>query len=325
MMQRSAVLYLVHAWRPVHALRFGRLRRQAAGIADCYVLYQSATGEVPDGLRDAAAGALSVFQVAELPDRLGYPYLTPNGLVPGCTHYPVIDFSRRHEYSHYWLIEDDVEFSGNWATLLRAGSATKAGLLASHVQRHRDATDWVWWSSLRAPLPADFALPSRTGQLRKAFLPVCRISFAALRLMDRLHRLGCEGHCEVLLPTAVFNEGLGVVDLNTLKGLYRGGEQDPVADVAVLSSLRWRPEVSLAEFAHTFAADTIYHPVKDDWAFDGSNVVVARADGRAALILGAHDLQSGQVDDETAGNAAPLPPPRPAAAVLASTRTRGGA
>ena len=53
MTQRSAVLYLTKGWRPVHTLRFQRLRRQVAGLADCYVLYQSATGAVPDALRYA--------------------------------------------------------------------------------------------------------------------------------------------------------------------------------------------------------------------------------------------------------------------------------
>ena len=171
MIQRSAVLYLAHAWSPVHTLRFCRLRRQTAGIADCYVLYQSATSEAPDGPRHAAAGAIHVFQASELPNRLGYGYLTPDGLVPGCTHYPVIDFSKGRAYRHYWLIEGDVEFTGDWATLLRAGSATEAGLLASHVRRYRDAPDWVWWGSLRAPVPAAPRYPGGSANFAR---PSCR-------------------------------------------------------------------------------------------------------------------------------------------------------
>jgi hypothetical protein len=285
MTERSAVLYLAHAWSWVHTLRFRRLARQAAGFADCAVLYQGAAGKVPDGLRDAAAGALHVFGVAELSNRLGYRYLEPRGLVPGCSHYPVIDFSKRHAYRHYWLIEGDVEFSGDWAGLFRAGSGTEAGLLASHVRRHCEtAADWAWWSSLRAPVPADPAIPGRIDKLWRAFLPICRISFAALQLIDRLHRSGCAGHSELLLPTAIANAGLGVVDLNALNtsnALYRGLEQDPVREVARRSTLRWRPAVSLAEFKRTFIPNTIYHPVKEHWTFDGTNIVVApsRRDG----------------------------------------------
>jgi hypothetical protein len=290
MIQRCAVLYLAHAWSPIHTLRFQRLQRQTESIADCYVLYQSATTEPPDDPRNAARDAIHVFQAPELPRRLGYRYLTQDGLVPGCAHFPLIDFSKSYPYRHYWLIEGDVEFSGNWATLLRAGSATDAGLLASHLRRHRDAPDWVWWGSLRAPLPARLTIPRQIGKLSKAFLPLYRISSDALQLIDRLHRRGCTGHCEVLLPTAIGNAGLGVVDLNSLNALYRGTEQDPASDVASRSTLRWRPEISLAEFVRTFTADTIYHPVKAEWTFDGTNVVVAQPNGYAALSLDAPNL-----------------------------------
>ena len=278
MTQRSAVLYLTKGWRPVHTLRFQRLRRQVAGLADCYVLYQSATGAVPDALRYACDGAVHVFRVCELPNRLGYDYLTPAGVVPGSAHYPLIDFYKSHAYRHYWLIEDDVEFSGNWAMLLRACADTEAGLLASHVMRHPDAPDWVWWGSMRAAFPWNLAMRSRVGKLCKAFLPICRLSWDALHTVDRLHRRGWTGHCEVLMPTAIANAGLQIVDLNTIAPLYRGTAQDPVVDVARQSTLRWRPEVSLTEFVQTFTPDTIYHPVKGDWTFDGSKVVATQDD-----------------------------------------------
>lgn len=169
MTQRSAVLYLTKGWRPVHTLRFQRLRRQVAGLADCYVLYQSATGAVPDALRYACDDAAHVFRVCELPNRLGYDYLTPAGVVPGSTHYPMIDFYKSHAYRHYWLIEDDVEFSGNWAILLRACAGPEAGLLASHVMRHPDAPDWVWWGSMRAPFPGTSRCAGVSARFAKRF------------------------------------------------------------------------------------------------------------------------------------------------------------
>jgi hypothetical protein len=302
MSPRCAVLYLAHAWTATHTLRFRRLREQTANVGDCYVLYQSATCEVPGGLREAAADAIHVFQAAELPGRLGYPYLTHGGLVPGCTHYPVIDFCKRHTYRYYWLIESDVEFSGDWATLIGAGNTTEADLLAAHVQRYRDAPDWVWWDSLRLPVPRHAAIPRRIGGLRKAFHPVFRISFDALTLIDRLHRDGCRGHNEMLLPTIIANAGLEVVDLNILHCLYSGHEQEPSRDIPARSTLRWRPEVSLAEFAQTFAANAIYHPVKGNWTFDGTHVLVANGDGHTAVSLDAlalHDAgdANASIDD----------------------------
>jgi hypothetical protein len=289
MTSRSAVLYLTHVWSPVHALRYRRLRQQTVGIADCYLLFHGSNDDVRAGPENAASGALHVFQASELPRRLGYRYLTPHGLVPGCPHFAVIDFSKRRSYRHYWLIEGDVEFSGDWATLLQAGTTTEAGLLASHVRRYRDAPDWCWWNSLSIPFPADAVIPNRIGNRRKAFMPVYRISFDALQLIDRLHRIGCVGHFEALLPTAIFNAGLGLVDLMDLNSAYRGTEQDPVSDIARQSTVRYQPEVSLSEFIQRFATNTIFHPVKGEWTFDGTNVILARADGHTTLRLDAHD------------------------------------
>jgi hypothetical protein len=60
------------------------------------------------------------------------------------------------------------------------------------------------------------------------------------------------------------------------------------ANVATRSTIRYRPEVSLAEFVQRFATSTIFHPVKDERTFDGTNVIVALTDGHATLRLDEH-------------------------------------
>jgi hypothetical protein len=46
----------------------------------------------------------------------------------------------------------------------------------------------------------------------------------------------------------------------------------------------------------TFAVDTIYHPVKGEWTFDGTNILVASAGGLEVLILDACRVDCGEVD-----------------------------
>jgi glycosyltransferase involved in cell wall biosynthesis len=267
------------------------LSRETTGIADCYVLFQSTYNDALDRQPTDDVGAVHVFRAPELPDRLGYGYLTPKGIVPGCTHFPVIDFAKTHSYKHYWLIEGDVEFSGDWADLLQSGDAVEAGLLAAHVRRYSETPNWYWWTSLKMPSPANVAIPDQTGEPLKAFLCVYRISYDALQLIDRLHRSGWIGHSEVLLPTAIFNAGLGVVDMISLNSFYQGREQGPATDADKLSTVRWRPEVSLFEFTAKFSAHTIYHPVKDEWTFDGTNILVARTGGHARLSIDSPDSE----------------------------------
>lgn len=137
--------------------------------------------------------------------------------------------------------------------------------------------------------PADTVIPNRTDELLKAFLCLYRISRDALQVIDHSHRDGWTGHSEVILPSAISSAGLGVVDLMRLKAFYQGTAPNPDADAAELSTLRFRPEISLLEFIRRFSPDTIYHPVKEGWAFDGTDIVVARPGGWMRLSLAAHD------------------------------------
>lgn len=269
MSTRFAILYLTHHWGPVRAQRFRRLQEETRAVADCFVLLQSAGGNLerqfdPDCM-------VHPFDPAALPAALGYPYLTEKGIVPGCTHYPLVDFCRKHSYPYYWLIENDVEFSGNWNSLVSSFTQDPADLVAAHVVPHTADPGWIWWRSLSAPR----LRPLDPTKLLRAFFPVYRISRKGLFYIDRMQRSGWRGHYEVLIPTLLGAAGMSVKDLRQFGPFYLGSRQDPprsAQQLEQLSTLRWRPPVTHEEFVHRFRENVIFHPVKEAWTFNGNTV-----------------------------------------------------
>jgi hypothetical protein len=280
-MDRTAVVFLAHSWTDTHRRRFERLSRETAGVADCYVLYQTAeqanAGHERGPLEAVPRGRIHTFGARDLPLRLGYPYLTRRGVIPGCPHYALIDFARTHRYARYISVEHDVEFTGDWSVLVGACSSVATGLVAAHLRWYRDAPHWGWWRSLRPP-------PNETvsvAELVRAFLPVYCISHEALMAVDTLQRMQWRGHFEALLPTLVSRSGFGILDLNLLHPFCAGTEQEPqpAGSTKVLSTLRWRPPVSVQEFEERFRPNLIFHPIKEDWHYDGVRVIGVH-DGR---------------------------------------------
>jgi hypothetical protein len=269
-----AVLFLTHEWKPIHAMRFRRIRENLAGIADCHVIFQSSGDEAEDAIVRREAGNVHFFRPHELIERLGYGFLTNNGVVPGCPHFTLIDFSHAHRYRQYWCIENDVEFTGNWATLLGACEASTAGLIASHVRSYEQTSDWFIWKTVVLPTMEDVEAVQLAGGAMRAFMPVYRISHEALQAIDARHRSNWIGHFEALLPTSTKIAGLGIADLNECGTFYRGTEQDPARDFTKQSTMRWRPPVALNYFIHEYAPDTLFHPVKESWTYDNGDILM---------------------------------------------------
>lgn len=143
-------------------------------------------------------------------DTLGYPVkgaARPFKLIPGNCDLPPLLFRRAHpQYEQYWVVEDDVEYSGDIHHLF-AGLAPREGdLLAAHLARG-DAS-WTYSSMLRAPgsdiTPADSWL---------VFLTFFRISGAALDLIDRYYLDGWCAHSENAWATILKHGGMSVVDI----------------------------------------------------------------------------------------------------------------
>lgn len=271
MKKSTAILFLAHFWSPALALRFDRLRKESAAYADTFIVLQRLVNDQLHEEIDAGRDIVRVFDKDKLKNKLNYPYFDEGSIGQQYTHFPVIDFALDTSYDDYWVVEYDVEFTGNWGDLVSACGQVSADLIAAHFFSPSERPHWQWWQSLQAP---DGAVPDAQAAAHpvKAFFPLYRISRAALALLDAAHKAGWRGHYEVLVPTLLAHHQLKSLDFLEIGRFYRGTEQD--ANQQPLSTLRYRPEVLMADFLEDFSPNTIYHPVKQGWTFDGNTVVV---------------------------------------------------
>lgn len=142
-------------------------------------------------------------------DTLGYPHKAaarPFKLIPGnCDMVPILFRKAAPQYDQYWLIEDDVEYSGDAHALFAGLSAREGDLLAAHLAHGYDA--WTYSSMLRSP--KGNVKPSDTWLV---FLTFFRVSARALDTIDRYYLDGWCGHSENMWATILKDAGLQVVD-----------------------------------------------------------------------------------------------------------------
>lgn len=270
----TAIVFLAHVWSESVAKRFERLRRETAPLAECFLLLQDDGGDVVRNWRGylatiGAPDALVTFNDLTLPAELGHRYFGMQRVMAN-THFPLLQFARSRRYAYYWQVEFDVEYRGSWHDFFAAYTQTDASLLAMHFHTFVDWPEWCWWPSLTLPPGIDLL----GDKLYKCFLPVMRLSRAAVDTIEQSHRQGWMGHFEAVLPTSLLLAGHRLEDLNVRQACYAGVYQDACGLLAVQSTVRCRPFISLGEFCNRGQGPLLFHPVKEPWTFDGTKVVV---------------------------------------------------
>ena len=273
MTHRVALLFLTHRWDDVLRHRFERIVREAGETADVFLLIRKCdeTGQALAKF-PPRAGKLAGFDQEHLAQKLGFPTMKPDALVPGSTHFPIMAFHRQlPDYIHYFAVEFDVEFTGNWGALVRDVTGQAPDFASMHFHTPDEKPDWRWWDHCH-PAQADCDWASDRANLRRSFNPVYCLSNSAIEQLDQAHRDGWKGHYEVLLATILTQRGGKIVDL----GDYCIGEEQnpkPGKPVDTISTFRWRPNVSQRELLRRSTGKTLFHPVKDAWFFDGERIV----------------------------------------------------
>ncbi len=273
---KTTVLFLTHKWDLFARLKYQRLLDEIGDSANLALLIQASDETLGElALHPTANRCEAIFDPQMLPQTLGYPHLSGTSIVPGSTHFPVIAWFREQVESETCLvIEYDVEFSGNWRDLVLELSGARLDFAAMHFRSYHDDPEWHWWRSL-APAAGDLASFPGLRAMRRSFNPVYWISRKALDLADEAHRRGWRGHYECLLAT-IFDRGeCRLADLAELGRFCQGREQDLRfrPSESQLSTMRWQPQVTRAEFLRRSTGRTLFHPVKEGWIFDGRKIV----------------------------------------------------
>jgi hypothetical protein len=240
---------MTHVWVPELEAEFERLSRiSGPGAPDVWLVLDAKT-------RGSAALAgryprCHVFDEAAI-SKLPYPRLHDRGLL-NHPHFPVLEFFLAHpEYEHYWIVEYDVRYTGDWAHLLDYFRDPDHDLVTAHIRRFGDEPRWEWWESLSHPMHTI----AREKRLR-SFNVIYRMSHRALKFLHEAQVDGWRGHPEVSIATLLSHSGFKLLDFGgfyTSHG-YRSGR------LAMSGSLRYRPSRTSAGPL----ANTLYHPVKPE-------------------------------------------------------------
>ena len=110
-------------------------------------------------------------------------------------------------YERYWVIEDDVEYTGNLGTLICDLQRLDADLLATHVRHLPD--DWDYIDKFRSGLN-ESTVPKNS---RLTFLPFHAVTNKALAAIDAAYREGWAGQYEMTWPAILDHAGLRITDL----------------------------------------------------------------------------------------------------------------
>ena len=130
----------------------------------------------------------------------------PFKLIPGNSDLISLSFRKvAPQYEYYWVIEDDVEYSGDMYKLFERLNGRTGDLLATHLARGYEK--WAYASAFRSPCGS--IKPEDTWL---AFLTFFRVSREALDVIDSYYQEGWSGHNENTWATILKHAGLNVVD-----------------------------------------------------------------------------------------------------------------
>lgn len=117
-------------------------------------------------------------------------------------------------HDHYWYVEHDVRYTGDWGEVFRASESSEADLIATYIEPFSQKNiGWCWWSHAPANCPT----------LHRAFLPLWRISRRAIDLLDYQYQRGRHGYCEVAIPSLLAEARMDLCELSRFGMEYDHG------------------------------------------------------------------------------------------------------
>ena len=254
------VLFLTHVFDESTAAEYERLVSDCEGYCDTGLLYDArASYDTIDPSR--VSGAVGYDLEGDLCTLRHFADPGITSPAAGNMDVPVLEYARRQSgYSHYWVIEFDVRFTGRWTDLFQAFRRSPADLLTTSLHDYAYHPNWAWWKTLQTPPEVSLA-PS---DLIRAFLPIYRISRRALRELPEAYRSGWRGYHEVTMGTILKYAGLTLEDIGGDGPLVRWRNRnrfyrnDPRTEPLSPGTFVWRP-------VREQPGDrwrTLYHPIK---------------------------------------------------------------
>lgn len=210
-MPRQAILYLNHVVNRSLWRAFKRLDQDCCSLSDVYFILNS-NSETID-----VEGTFPI--TPSLRASLRHPSRAGNegwwmDTAPSHTQVIRSGFDqvllafrkKRPEYDYYWIVENDVDFSGRWSEVFKAFADNKSDLLCTSMHRYETNPTWDWWKSLTWP---DNSKP----ELIRGFFPFARLSARAADAITVAGQNGVDGFQEVMWPTVLHHQRFVIEDI----------------------------------------------------------------------------------------------------------------
>lgn len=260
------MVFLTHVIHESVLDRFRRLERETGPRADVYLFFDAtaATTEERQRARTVAGDRLHTFVQSRVTDTdYPDPWADPARpeVVPGNVDLLYLHVSRTlPDYSRYWFVEYDVDYTGTWSEFFEAFESSTAELVGTTIRSYEDPPDWYWWPAFDPSPDVD-----RT-EWRRGFFPVVRLSETILELVDEAYRAGWSGHSEAVLPTLAAYHDLDMEDVGGEGAYVSAGNENrfytntPERRTLSPGTFVYRPARSRAGIR----SGKLYHPIKPD-------------------------------------------------------------
>jgi len=205
------VVFVTHIWTPEIAEHYARLQREAGSVLDVVLAYQPGAADAPTLSGMGADIVVRMEDAARhFPRRYAEFVARDADTIWGYVDLVWLTAFLSAElaaYERFWLLEYDVDFSGNWADFFRAAADYEGDLLSARVRPLSLDPDFWFAASFRQP-------DARIADPLIAFMPISRLSRRLITYYrDTLQQPGWGGHFEILLPSIAAAGGFAVADL----------------------------------------------------------------------------------------------------------------
>lgn len=213
-------------------------------------------------------------------------------LLPGSCHFPVLRFFLDNKrYNHYWFVEYDVEFTGEWNVFMEDcdENLSDYDFLSCYIEKFEPEKNgnWTWWYRSNH-------LGLDLKNCVKGFNPICRYSCRALAYLDLFQKAGNSAHSEVLITTSLYQAGFKIGDFGGQGEFVPEGYVDKYYSSNTQSSdggtVRYRPVYKTDDVVNAGLINKLYHPIKGE-SYATQKCTVAESVGhRISVKLNPYDL-----------------------------------
>lgn len=257
-MKNTAVLFISHLINEDTMEKYYKLKNELCDTCDViWAIQRESDNDMP------LSGGIHfyTFSMASIRE-LQYEFLYDNSIYCNVNFILQRFFKDYPKYGHYWSIEYDVIFTGNWHTLIDCFEYQDADLISCHIAKYTKGINeyWDWWRPL---VWVDEEIPLEACV--KAFNPIYSLSNRALEFLDGFLRKGNCGHFETVMSTALYYYGFKLFDMGGI------GEFTPQefrnkfyiqGDGINNGTMRFRPNFLIEEVEAMNIPDKLFHPLK---------------------------------------------------------------